>query len=368
MRTGLLILSGFNMRAVIALCRWAAAAGVPVHVVARHAKDPIYLTDYAAQVMAVRTSETLDVAETTGWIAQLRGTYGYTQVFIAPSTEFFNRFLLQHRSEVEAAGGLIPLVEESLYIRISDKEAFAEICAAHGVAVPAVFDALPATYPFVAKPRSYGAATSGQIKPYLIFTADERAHFVARERPEQFFYQEFVDGQSVYLLLHVARNGSITACAQENLIQQSAGGSIVLAGVHDFHCAPAAAPYLALLASLGFHGLVMIEIRLCQRTGRAVMIEANPRMWGPMQFTLDQHVDVFAPLLADYGVYTDVIIDRPTRQSYYFWSGGLSRQQPFAYHHFTPDRFVADYQSIASADLFARPDTRPLHAYELTDA
>ena len=356
------------MRAVVALCRWSSAAGLPVHVVARDADDPIYLTEYAAWVTTERTSTVLDVEESTGWIEQLRRTYGYGQVLIAPSTEFFNRFLLRHRVVIEAAGGIVPLVDETLYARISDKQAFADLCTTYGVAVPSVFDGLPDAYPFVAKPRHYGAATSGQIKPYLIFTAHERAQFADREDPSQFFYQEFVDGESIYLLLHIARDGAITACAQENLIQQVGGGSIVLARAHDFHRDPAAEPYVSLLTSLGFHGLIMIEIRVCRQTKRAVMIEANPRMWGPIQFTLDQHVDLFSPLFADYGVPLTATTTTSTRQAFYFWSGGFSpNQQPFAFHNFSPDRFVAEYQSIAGADLFSRPDTRRLHVHELID-
>src|SRR5581483_3523024 len=146
----------------------------------------------------------------------------------------FNRLLLRHRDAIEVAGGIVPLVDRALYEQLSDKHAFAALCAARGLAVPATYARIPDQFPFVAKPRTYGAAQSGQIKPYLIGDAQELERFLGREDPARFFLQEFVEGESIYLLVHVSREGEIMACAQENLIQQPHGGSIVLARRHDF--------------------------------------------------------------------------------------------------------------------------------------
>ena len=369
MRAGLLVLTGYNVRAVIALCRWSTAAGVPLHAVARNAQDTIHLTDYAARVFAERASEALDAAEAVAWVASLRRQHGYDRVVIAPSTEYFNRFLLRNRDALEAAGGIVPLVDAPLYARVSDKQAFAELCTAHGLVVPAELHGVPDELPFVAKPKHYGAATSGQIKPYLVHTPADRAHFLGREEPANFFFQELVEGRSLYLLAHVARDGTVTACAQENLMQQSRGRSMILARPHDFHLEPEANRYIAMLREIGFHGLIMIEVRRCTRTGRAVMIEANPRMWGPLQFTLDQGVDLFAPLLADHGVTIPNAMRTGDRRPYYFWSGGLSRDsQPFTFHNYSSRQFLDEYPGIGRSDLFARDDSRRLHAHELTSA
>jgi predicted ATP-grasp superfamily ATP-dependent carboligase len=226
---------------------------------------------------------------------------------------------------------------------------------------------VPEALPFVAKPRQYGSATSGQIKPYLVFTPADRGHFLGRENPDNFFFQEFVTGRSIYLLAHIARDGAVTTCAQENLIQQARGGSMILARRHSFHLDPEAGRYLSLLKSVGFHGLIMIEVRRCDRTGRAVMIEANPRMWGPMQFALDQGVDLFAPLLADHGADVPAGIQADAARPHYFWSGGLTRQsQPYTFHNYSSRQFLDEYPQIAGSDLFLRDDSRRLHAHELT--
>src|SRR5438046_2675739 len=124
MRTGLLVLSGFNIRAVIALCRRAADASVPVHLIARNGHDPIYLTSYASQVFEERIHPQLYLATITGWIRRLRTKYLYARVVLAPSTEFFNRVLLKNRAAIEEAGGIVPLVNEDRYAQLSDKHAF----------------------------------------------------------------------------------------------------------------------------------------------------------------------------------------------------------------------------------------------------
>lgn len=368
MRPGLLILSGYNLRAVIALCRRATAAAIPFHVIAQNDRDPILLTGYRTRVFETRVSAQLDLATVVEWIRRLRSAHGYSSIVLAPSTEFFNRFALLHRRAIEEAGGIVPLVSERLYAQISDKQSFADLCASQGIEVPAVFDQLTPGVPCVAKPKAYGAATSGQIKPYLVHTPDDLQHFVEREDPSRFFFQEFVDGHSLYLLAHLARNGAVTMCAQENLVQQSQGGSIILARAHDFHQHQDAQPYLQLLATVGFHGLIMIEVRRCARTGRHVMIEANPRMWGPLQFTLDQGVDIVGAWLADYGFPVTPLAATPTR-AHYLWSGGLAGQPvSCAFHNYSAERFAHDYPTLAKDDVFRRPDTQRLYEHEQANA
>jgi predicted ATP-grasp superfamily ATP-dependent carboligase len=364
MRPGLLVLSGYNTRAVVALCRWAAEVDVPVHLVARDRDDPIYFTDYSQHVFLERSSPHLQLPDILGWIERLRNERRYSQVLLAPSTEFFNRVLLKHRTAIAVAGGIVPLVERALYEQISDKEAFAKLCVAHGIEVPATLQEIPDTFPFVAKPKTYGAAKSGQIKPYLISSPAELDRFRAREDIDQFFLQEFITGQSLYLLAHIARNGTARVCAQENLLQQLQGGSIILARSHDFHRSTEAEKYLRLLRNVGFHGLIMVEVRHCPRTRRYVMIEANPRLWGPFQFTLDQGLDLLTPLVADHGMDIGGAIPPSENRDFYFWSGGLAGHAEPTYHNYSAERFRQDRSRIAMTDLFNRPDSQRLFEHE----
>lgn len=366
-RTGIFALSGFNQRAVIALCRYARAQGVAVHVAARHAADPIFLTQHTDRVFTTRQAAALQVDELCGWISQLRRAHGHERILLAPSTEYFNRFVLANRPALEQAGGLVPLVDQALYEAVSDKQAFGAMCRRHGIAVPAEHVAPPTALPFVAKPIRYAAADGRQLKPHLILQAADWQRFTHQEQPADFYFQEFVHGQSLYLLMHLPAGGPALTYSQENLVQQAQGGSIILARRSDFHLGEEAARYERMLRAEGFRGLVMVEVRRCAETGRCVMIEANPRMWGPMQFALDNGIDLFGAMLREFtGEAPTPLAPRGVSGEYYFWSGGLvPSSQPYAFHGYAPAQLLDDHARVAACDLFQRDDTRDLHRREL---
>jgi len=366
---GLLTLSGFNQRAVVALCRYGRGAGVPIHLVARDATDPIYLTDYADQVLCEREQPQLRAEEICSWIGSLRERHGYRRVVIAPCTEFFNRFVLAHRHGIERAGGVIPLVDPQLYEAVSDKLSFAGMCKRHGIMVPEEFESPPQRYPFVAKPVHYAAQDGRQLKPHLIMDASDWKRFETMESSPDFYFQAYHEGRSIYLLMYVPATGPVLKFSQENLIQQCGGGSIILSRRHEFHQTPEADQYERMLRSEGFRGLVMIEVRKREASAPSVMIEANPRMWGPLQFALDNQVDLFGAMIRDF---TDSeplacpVPPRPVDGSYYFWSGGLApASRPLAFHGYSPGEFLDDFSGISRCDLFARDDSRALYQSEL---
>jgi predicted ATP-grasp superfamily ATP-dependent carboligase len=358
-------LSGFNHRAIVTLCRDSEARGVPLYLVASGDSDPILQTSYAARVILKRNTQKLELDDLLGWIHVLRHRHMHRRVMIAPSSEFLNRLILRHRSVLEAAGAVIPLVDERLYSSISDKYAFGAMCQAHGLDVPEELTTPPDTYPYVAKPLRYAGTLGKQLKPHLILAPPDRAKFEREERADDFYFQVYVFGRSVYLLAHISRNGRTLSLSQENLIQQRGGGSIVLARRSNFHHSPEALAYLKMLQTEGFHGLVMIELRQDPATGRCVMIEANPRMWGPMQFALDNGTDLFGELWGDaFGEVAPKLPHKtpPGGGAYYFWSGGLVHaSQPYAFHQYDSGRFLEEYAAIAACDLFNREDTRALH-------
>ncbi|MBN8486619.1 MAG: hypothetical protein J0M20_02635 [Burkholderiales bacterium] len=366
----ILCLSGYNQRAVVALCRDSAARGVPLYLAANGATDPILRTSYAERVLVTREQPALTLDALLDWIGTLRRQHRHTRVMIAPSSEFLNRFALRHRAALEDAGAVVPLVDEALYARISDKHSFGAMCQAHGLAVPEELPQPPAAYPFVAKPLRYAGADGRQLKPHLILGPNERARFEREEQAADFYFQAFATGRSLYLLAHLGRDGRTQSLSQENLLQQRDGGSIILARRSGFHHTSEAGRYLAMLRAEGFHGLIMVELRQALDSGRCVMIEANPRMWGPMQFALDNGLDLFGGLWRDaFGAEPPPRPDVPPPGggAYYFWSGGLvPASQPYAFHQYDSARLLDEHAAIAACDLFDRDDTRALHHHELS--
>jgi len=364
---GVFTISGFNIRAVIAISRYCFLRNIPLHLATINKKDKIYLTKYIENVFIERTSPSLDVTEFLQWISNLRKKYGYKKVLIAPSSEFFNRFLLANRDVIEVAGGVIPLVNKSLYERISDKHSFADLCINHGILVPAEFAKPPSEFPFVAKPLNYSSINDRQLKPYLLYNEKNWLEFSKAEEVSDFYYQEYIYGHSIYLLMYISRNGTVTKYSQENLIQQACGGSIILAKGHDFHESDEAEKYIAMLRDVKYFGLIMIEVRFCQKTNRYIMIEANPRVWGPMQFLIDNNIDLFGELFRDFfniNIESDNSVENV--YDYYFWSGGMSSiNSPFAFHNFSQNDFINNFKNIVFCDVFCRDDTIKLYKQEL---
>ena len=360
-----LLLSGYNPRAVIAFCRWATQHNVHFHLIASGKRDPVFLTEYANQVEIIRETKDLNIDLFLAWIKTLVERYEYQQVLILPSTEYFNRFILKNRADLEGAGCIVPLVEEALYEEISDKFKFADLCRSSGLAVPKEFSTPPDVLPFVAKPRSYFSSEGTPLYPHLVLSHQDRDTFLKKDYAKDYFFQEFVVGENHYLLACIQKDGTALTYSQENLIQQSQGKSMILARASQYHESENAKKYLDLLIKVGFYGLIMIEIRRTDRD-KYVMVEANPRLWGPIQYIVDNGIDFFGMLLRDHGFEIKNTHKNKTGAAYYYWSGGITpKSQPVSYHHFSAEEFLEALYDIRKDDIFLREDTMDLYLYEL---
>jgi predicted ATP-grasp superfamily ATP-dependent carboligase len=322
---GFLIFSGYNLRAVVALCRSLHRQHRPFRIVACTKDDPIFLTRWSRQVAATRQMRGLDADDLLRCVRECSAAAGFNRWAIAPSSEFFVRWCLAQRELLASAGCTLPLPDADIYRRISDKRPFVDFARERGLEVPRESaDADAIGLPCVAKPMANITADGRSLYPWLLRTADDLARFRAATKPGEFFFQEWVDGESIYLLLHLARDGRASRFSQRNLAQQPGGKSIVLAESARFHDSPVAEKWEAALRQLNFHGIIMIEFRV-DSSGRAVMIEANPRMWGPLQFIVDSAPGLLA-------AYCDDVLGPAARTSAsehpkargYLWYGGAA--------------------------------------------
>ncbi len=360
-----LIFSGYNVRGVIAFCRWATLNDISFHIIAANKNDQIFLTDYKNQVVFIRESSKLQLGDFNKWVDKLCDIHGYHRVLILPTTEYLNRFLIHHRNEFEREKCCVPLVEKKLYISISDKSSFADICHSYGLDIPEATNHIHEQFPFVAKPRTYQNVNNKQLIPYLINDGHDLAGFLEQEDAEDFFYQEYVVGRSIYLLAYCRQDKRDILFSQENLMQQTGGKSIILAKPSNFHETSIAQAYVNMLHDIGFFGLIMIEVRFDQAQDRCTMIEANPRLWGPLQLAVDNNIDLFGAMLKDYGFLIQPSDSSGEGGKNYFWSGGISNKaQPIAYHNYSGEQFVVDFSTLRTQDLFFRTDTFNLFVEE----
>jgi hypothetical protein len=342
-RQAFLIFSGYNQRAVIAFCREATRLNVPFFIVAKSEEDTIFLTAYRDRVLAIRQEKGLSIPEVDACIQQVREVAKYDSLVILPSSEFLNRFFLDHRLYYESLGCRLPLVHKSLYETISDKWSFGQLCLQYGLRVPRTFSGTGERplLPFVAKPIHYFATDGSKtLAPYLIYTEEDWKAFTQKENKEWFYFQEFIEGRSFYLLFYLSQRGSCLY-SQENLVQQAEGKSIILAKSAHLHEEAIASQYKDMLENEGFSGLIMIELR--QKAGEYIMIEANPRLWGPSQLFIDAGVPLFEYFIRDQGFEIKNAMPFLPKEVYYYWNGGLiedgRQQKQVVFHGFDAELF-----------------------------
>ena len=363
----ILVFSGYNQRAIIAFLRTLKKHNVPFGIVARDAGDSIFLTSYKDRVIFVRKRKALALEEVLFAVRSAKKASLSDIILIAPSTEFLNRFLLKNRPVLEKEGCIIPLVEESLYTRISDKYAFCTLCQSHGIEIPQEYPEI--ITPCVAKPRVYATNTGDVFSPVLIKDKRDRDAFIKcyRNRIEDFFFQEYVVGESFYLLYYFGQGGVVMGkLSQENILQQPEGKSIIAAESASIHNEDVSASFEKLFQGFNFRGLVMVEVRRTS-DGRDVMIEANPRFWGPSQLFVDSGVDLFALFLKDFGLVNSLPKSKNT-PTLYFWFGGLvevlTQGRTPVFYGRKKEYFLQNMHTFLQHDIYKRSDTLPLFAQE----
>jgi carbamoylphosphate synthase large subunit len=365
MKKKVIVFSGYNQRAVIAFLRTLEKNNVHYGIVANTNKDTIFKTKYSSSVIKVRQKTDLEGVILQDILEELMNEGDISQgCAIAPSTEYLNRLMLENRLSIEEAGYKAPLCAMPLYMKISDKKSFVELCRDYNLNTPEEYKEISNIKPpFVAKPITYLDGEGFAASPYLIDTEEEKAKFIDTHKSDYFFYQKKIMGKSLYLLLYIYKDKNYVAFSQENLVQQPGGKSIIGAVYNDFYQTDEARKYIQMLLDLGFYGLVMIEIK--QEDDRFYMIEANPRFWGPSQFFVDSGVNLFEDFLYEH----DLIKTKPTTRyisfdQRYFWNGGSNVLKNLTYHNYSKVRLAEDFDEWLKHDVYNRDDTIELYVSE----
>ncbi|WP_186300090.1 ATP-grasp domain-containing protein [Algoriphagus algorifonticola] len=362
-----LIFSGNNQRAVIAFCRYVLQEGILFCIVANGKEDTIFESSYANQVIATRRKNELDFDSIINLCEICKRKYDVDEVLILPSTEFLNRFLLQHKEKLKEKKIEFALCDEVTYSLVSDKYEFSEYCKSQNIPVPEDFDSPPKKYPYVMKPKYYGKGLSKiNEKPVLVFSKNDlnKAGWIGNS--SDYYFQEYVDGKSYYLLFYFFKNGKVECFSQENLIQQDEGASMILARSSTIHQHEIAQQFIFALKKINFSGLVMVEVKFDGE--KFVMIEANPRLWGPSQLILDSNMTLFDAFAVDNGLKDKIINHGYRSDEFYFWSGGLvanqrQQKQP-KFYNYSKSQFFEDFEKLTTHDIYLKEDTIKIYLNE----
>ena len=219
------VFSGYNQRAVVAFLRTLASNKVDYCIIASSIKDTILLSSYKDKVLLIRNKNELDLNDFEEIIRCIKSkSIDFNKVMIAPSTEYLNRFLLKHRSFLEKIGFIIPLVNEDIYCKISDKESFEYICRRYGIKCPEVVDEIEVHNQIVVKPKKYFASNGQVYYPMFLNGKTEYDAFCESHNVNDFSFQEYIpDIESFYLLFYFSKSGKSIIFSQQNICQQNGG-------------------------------------------------------------------------------------------------------------------------------------------------
>lgn len=357
----LIIFSGYNQRAVVAFVRALEKNKIKKYkIIASGEEDPILKTSYQDKVYYVRNSKELNKQEIYPLLRTIVKETENGKAIIVPSTEGLNRFLVENKKEIEDLGVTIPLVENELYSIISDKRTFWELCKENKLVVPRMVH-ISSEYEFkyVAKPIKYISNSGQRLIPIIVDSKEKHKDFIDNFDQSDFDIQEYVDGESIYLLYYFSKNGNNLSFSQRNLVQQPQGKSMVVSISWDTHHQKISENYISLFRKIGFFGFAMVELR--KKGEMYYMIEANPRMWGPSQLYVDSGVPFIEAFLADYGEIRDIPNQTCKEPTAYFWSGGIRKtlmeDSDCIWLEGGKELVENNYELIMEADIYKRPDT-----------
>jgi hypothetical protein len=228
----------------------------------------------------------------------------------------------------------------------------------------------PSSLPFVAKPVADITKDGRRLRPYLVLT--EADYLLFRKNPDcsDYFFEEYIDGDSYYLLYYCKQNGQIHRYSQRNLVQQAMGKSIVAAEPASIHLDDRFAPFDKMLSDISFHGLLMIEVRFRGQTG--YMIEANPRMWGPSQLVVDAGMNLLFEMANEYcgGAGSMQSMKVGHEPVLYCWTAGFYESlatSGYVTWHCDRDLFTRRYRHFVESDVYLRDDTMGVFESELAN-
>lgn len=358
-----LVFTGYNLRGVIAFCRALKRDGRRFAIIACTNTDPIFRTSLRNQVIATREHRSLEFSDIERCIRNVQTIKECTLWYIAPSSEFLVRWCLDRREDLLALGCELPLPDRDIYLAVSDKRPFAHHCRSRGLATPMEGNSPEEIgLPCVAKPIVNVTSDGRSLYPWLLHTPLDVTNFRKAAKADEFFFQEWIEGQSIYLLVHLDRFGKATCFSQRNLAQQPGGKSVVLAQASAHHLTTEASYWIDALRATGFFGIAMIELRI-RAGGQWVLIETNPRLWGPLQLVVDAK-----PMLLD--TYFETLLGPSTkrqskrpnnRAQWYLWYGGArsiwNRGEELVWHIPRPSHLRWLLLRLLPHDVYFRWDT-----------
>lgn len=305
MKGDVLITDG-DQRAALAIVRSLGAAGYRCTVAAPRPRSLAGVSRYAYREVVVGDATGAPGAYADAVEALV--TDGDFDLVI-PVTEPSLLALLPLRERLPAA---IPFPDVDTFRAICDKGRVLEAARELGIRTPRQQEirsphggqALRLELPVVLKPaRSVYSAPDGTLgKTSVAWARSAEAVGAALESypPAAFpvLAQEVIAGPGigVFVLVHDGR--LLASFAHRRIREKPPSGGVSVVRQSEPMDPELLDRSLALLSRFGWSGVAMVEYKVDERTGEAVLMEVNGRFWGSLQLAIDAGVD-FPRILAD---------------------------------------------------------------------
>lgn len=346
-----LLFSGYNQRAVIALCRYFSKVGVKILIVSSGETDSIYQTEYKKNVVFER----LDPSLSTRIFEEVASRHTGPVIY-CPTSEYLNRFVLENYDTLIKLNIRPGMTSEEIYAKVTNKRSSQDIVrCVSGLSIPKEMPISKAKAPCVLKPCK-NIVNSNVFYPIICQDDLVLENALSNIKSENYFVQEYIEGQSYYLCGVLTKNGEFCCYWQENLLQQANGKSMVLArscnnpGLNE-------SLFFNAIHSSGYHGVMMTEF--IKRRDELYYIETNPRFWGPFQLAIDHCSRIMDFYMREwFGICTCGSCNREATD-YYAWFFGAQqtglRKYPSLISINDVDFLLETY------DVYNRDDTADLH-------
>ncbi len=311
----LLVWWSTNTRAASVLLAAARSLGVPRAVVVDPAAaPPPDAPDYPGEWSIVRAQTPLTARELSGIGVQAADALGVSEISLAPTSEYLLTIAIGDRCCGRIPNLRVPWAAAFPYARITSKASLRSLLAEHPLLqTPGLCDFPTAArqLPVMAKP-SVNVLAGRPLRPFKVSKVGDLS--VALGGDGGFFFEEWIPPPSVYWCAFRGSDGNVVDYFQRNVLQEVGGGSVSLAVREDPAWAPQVRPdLLALVEGLSYRGPLMIEFR----GDPPVVIEINPRFWGPLLLDVTSSGGVVASFFREeFGVETSLGSRFPTSSIY----------------------------------------------------